>query len=177
MRNPTFALLGAAALAIAGCAAPARTGNMVAAPSAPLTGERTALRNAVAVGPVTGGQETNPLWRSKVGNAEFADALRSSLQRAGYLAPRPDSARYMLTAELVELDQPMIGFDMTVSTRVLYGLSDRTAGRPIWGDQIETRYTADRGPLLGPSRTQVANEGAVRENIRQMLDRLARIDR
>ena len=55
---------------------------MVAAPTAAATAPPT-LSRAIAVQTVGGGRETNPMWTSQVGNAEFQDALTKSLQARG----------------------------------------------------------------------------------------------
>ncbi|MEM7445696.1 MAG: hypothetical protein AAF414_20410 [Pseudomonadota bacterium] len=44
------------------------------------------LRGEVEIEEVGCGQETNPLWTSEVGNAEFREALLVSLQNAGLAA-------------------------------------------------------------------------------------------
>ena len=45
----------------------------------------TPLRDNVGIGEVSGGDKSNPLWDSEIGNNEFRGALRKSLDSAGVL--------------------------------------------------------------------------------------------
>ena len=76
---------------------------MIGAPTAPVP-ENSPLKQAVQVNNVSGGQSTNPLWTSKVGNPEFQDALQQSLSAQGLLGQGP--TRYRLDAILMQLEQP-----------------------------------------------------------------------
>src|SRR5690349_14464369 len=72
-------------MGLAACAAPAERANMAAyhfipfgKPFIPPAKPKDAsLIGGVAVGTVDGGQSTNPLWTSEVGNEGFRGALRS----------------------------------------------------------------------------------------------------
>jgi phage gp29-like protein len=120
---------------------------------------------------VTGGKETNPLWKSNVSNADFAEALKQSLSANTILAS--DAARFKLSASLIELKQPFIGASMTVTSKVKYVLTDATDNSVIWAKEITTPYTAKfSDAFVGYKRLQLANEGAIRENIKQLVDDL-----
>src|SRR5262249_9274665 len=109
------------ALAASGCASGARTGAMIAPVTADtLIAENSPAHNAIAVNAVTGGHETNPMWMSKVSDDNFRQALEQTLKLHAMLAA--DHPRYLLTAELQSLSQPLIGLSMTVTSRVRYRL-------------------------------------------------------
>jgi hypothetical protein len=79
-------------LVLEGCATGAKVESMVAPATAPVQAN-SALRAAVTVNTVSGGQQTNPLWKSNIGNPEFQEALRQTLRANGMLSDAPaDSA-------------------------------------------------------------------------------------
>src|SRR6185503_4700604 len=136
-------LLIAAGLAISSCAGPATVTGMVATPVA-ATPVPPTLSRAIAVQTVGGGRETSPLWTSQVGNAEFQDALTKSLQARGMHAEGA-AARYLLSATLINLAQPLMGLDMTVSASVKYTLVERQSQRQVYDRLIDSSHTATFG--------------------------------
>lgn len=128
------------------------------------------LAGALAVGGVTGGAETNPMWTSQVDDASFREALTASLRSAGYLAPAPSAARYTLIAALVALDQPFFGFEFDVTSTVQYTLrgDGQEHSWPITA--VGTASMSDS--VVGVARLKIANERSIRGNIAQLLDRL-----
>jgi hypothetical protein len=160
----------AIALSLAGCAEPARVDQMVAMPTAQLP-QASGLRDAITVNAVTGGTSTNPLWMSKVGNAEFQSALQGSLKNAGMLAS--GSARYRLDTNLVSLDQPMMGFDLTVRSGVQYVLTDTTNNQVVFNRPVNAEFTAHvSDAFVAVERLRLANEGSIKTNIQMFLDQL-----
>jgi hypothetical protein len=160
---------------LAACAQPARVSQMVA-PNvmAPVTASNPELLDSITIAEVKGGQSTNPMWTSQVDNPEFKEALDRSLAFNGLLAADAAKARYAVTAELLELKQPLMGFDLTVTSRVKYSLQERGgAATELFGEEIVTPYTADfSSSLVAVERLRLANEGAIRESIRNFLVRL-----
>ena len=178
MRVRTFTLLALSLLVptLTGCASAASSERMTVQAAA-IAGVQapTALHHRVSVGPVSGGHDTNPMWMSKVGNAEFSAALRDSLAAAGFLAEGPDAGAYTLSANLQRLKQPVFGFDMKVTATVDYQLRERASGLPVFESQVVTPYTADMGDaFLGVERLRLANEGAIRSNIQRLIEELVR---
>ena len=161
----TFACL------LAGCAEPARVSEMVPPPMSATLAPNSPIRNAIAVGQVTGGTKTIPLWTSQVDNDSFAGVLRSALsenQLAAGAAPR-----YRLDAALQELHQPFAGFDMTVRSTVQYTLTDLTLNRPVFDKQITDKYTATvSDAFVGVKRLELANEGSIKTNIGDLVNQL-----
>lgn len=173
------AMVGGAVLA-AGCATPAQSDNMTIR-AADATRDRAAtpaaLKANVAVKEVTGGKETNPLWVSNVGSRDFERALEESLRAVGMLAEHRQAGRFQLVAHLDKLDQPLMGFDMTVTATVTYMLVERASGKTVLQKTIPTPYTAKMSDAFaGYERLRLANEGAVRQNITQLIQELARIN-
>jgi hypothetical protein len=161
------------------CATPARVEQMTvpAADATRTAVSSRAMREAISLGQVGGGKETNPLWISNISSADFERALRASLQAAQLLAPSGQDCRLKLTAQLLSLAQPAMGLDMTVTASVLYTLVDCKTQKEVWVKTITLPYTAAFGDsLLGVERLKLANEGAARANIRKLVELLAEFE-
>ena len=125
---------------------------------------------------VTGGQKTNPLWTSQVANEDFASALQLSIEKHGLFSRvvRSGGADYQLDVRLIRLRQPMVGFNMTVQAEVEWRIKQIASGRPVWSGQTNRPYTATVGDaFVGVTRLKLANEGAIRENIKAGLQQIA----
>lgn len=180
MNNPISRLLNAGtvavlALALGGCATPARVDQMQTSST---LAARTAVANSpmketIAIKDVTGGKETNPMWVSNVSSADFSRALEASLKDAGLLSPNNQGSRYMLVAHLQKLDQPLFGASMTVTATVQYSLIERTSNKEVLARTVSMPYTAAwNDAFLGAERLKLANEGAIRVNIQQLIETL-----
>lgn len=166
-----FAALSTALLT--GCAGPARSDQMAVAATPQQRMVLTPLRGNVVVLDVSGGQASNRLWASKVGNREFADALAMSLGDANLLARNPDTARYALSARMERLEQPMTGMNLTVTATVSYSLVERASGNELLRRTHTVPYTASFGDTFGSlDRMRLANEGAVKVNIAAAVEDL-----
>ena len=153
---------------LAGCATPAAVEQM--AVSLPITQTNPALKNSVAVAEVTGGRDTNPMWTSQVSSDAFRRALEQSLESAGMFNKIVAGSKYQLTADLTRLDQPMMGFDMTVGSTVRYSLIEAQTRKEIYARVIQMSYTAKMSDaFVGSQRLRLANEGAVKANIQAFV--------
>ncbi|OZG74786.1 hypothetical protein BTA51_05610 [Hahella sp. CCB-MM4] len=155
-----------------GCASPARVDQMVA--SGHLNYDKN-LQHSIELTDVKGGESTNPLWTSEIGNPEFTSALRQSLHQQNLLGSE-DQTKYELTANLISVDQPLLGLDMEVITLVEYSLTEKATGKSIFKQSIQAPYTATVGDsFIAIERLRLANEGSARENISQLLNKLAEL--
>jgi hypothetical protein len=131
----------------------------------------SALRHEVSVSSVSGGEDTNPAWTSEIGNEEFSGAIKQSLAAQGLLS---DNGRYQLAVNLSEVDQDLFGLDLTVVTKVKYTLIDSRNTNMVMDETITTPYTATFGDaVLAFERLRLANEGAAKKNIEELLDTLS----
>lgn len=175
-RNPlhtgiqlSFAM--AALVALAGCASSADPTAMAVAPQTSEKAFPERLHHAMCVRNVTGGEPTNPLWASKVDNDGFKTALTTSLDSAGLGKTSADCA-YPIDVNLLGLSQPAIGFDMTVTSHVNYKVYD-AKGAPYLLETIDAPFTATvSDAFVGVERLKLANEGSIRESIKQFFDKL-----
>jgi hypothetical protein len=150
------------ALSLSACASGARPVAMVSG----ATPDMAPIEEDFTVDAITGGESTNPIWISKVSDHDFKQALILSMQRAGIYDARSD---LHVAAELVELKQPLLGFDLTVIATVIYRIKDAT-GAQVFEETVVSPYTADfSDAFLAVERLQLANEGAVRENILKFM--------
>ena len=165
-------------LMMSGCATPAKVGSMSisAVERSQFMADRP-LSGRVSVGTVTGGKDTNPMWTSEVGNIEFESALRDSLETARLLSSYALS-EYELDAELLEVDQPLIGFTFTVKTEVLYTLKNKENRETVLQTTINADGTATTGDaFVGVKRLRLATEKSVQENIKRIIDVLYNFER
>jgi hypothetical protein len=162
------ALLGLAALTsqLSGCATAAKSDAMVAQPATLVHKSGTDVSVAVV-----GGQETSSMGASQISNANFAQALSESISQSGLFAKVADAnGHYKLTAFIGKVDQPMMGFSMTVKMEVNYTLLDTTSGKTVWTKNVASTYTASASAAFaGTTRLRLANEGAAKDNIQQAI--------
>lgn len=165
------ALLALSVSLLSGCATPARTDQMFAQVSPAQRIANTPLRNNVAVKDVSGGKDTNPMWMSNVGNSEFEQALEGSLRDAGLLSAGKQAGKYLLTAHMEKVDQPMFGASMTVTATVNYVLTERATGKEVLNRTVSLPFTAAwNSSFVGSERLRLANEGAIRVNIGKIIE-------
>jgi uncharacterized lipoprotein YajG len=164
-------ILCAVLLNLSGCATPATSQAMTVKPGT-TAAVNPKLKGAVKVADVTGGKETNPLWTSQVDNAGFKKALSDSLAISGYLAPDASKAKYSVSAELMELEQPIIGFNFDVKSNVNYKLAGPASARAYPVKATGTATVSDA--FVAIERLRIANERSVLENIKQFVNELSK---
>jgi hypothetical protein len=176
LRNAGRSVLIAAALGqLAACASAAKPEAMVVSTTPTQAPFPQSLQHAMCVRTVTGGQKTNALWVSKVDDQSFNTALSQSLSNAGLAAPA-SGCSFPVDVNLLGLSQPIAGFDMTVTSHVNYKVFD-PSGQPLVLATIDTPYTADfSAAFVAAERLRLANEGSIRTNISQFLDKLRQAD-
>jgi len=159
------------ALLLAGCASPAQSGNMVV---------NTVVHQGTPLGAVSvqvvGGHKTDPMWTSQIASGDFQTALVESLRKSGIFASveANGNAPYRLNVRLDSLQQPLFGFDMTVTLRTDWSLSKSQDNNAVWHQPIFSTYTATVGDAFAAiKRLRLANEGAARVNIEQGLKQLS----
>lgn len=158
---------------LTGCASGARSDQMAVFATASVANSNTPLRSNIAVKDVTGGQETNPAWKSNIASRDFEVALEASLRSAGLLSGGKQLGSHFLTVHLEKIDQPFVGLDMTVTASVNYVLTERATGKSVYTKTITRPYTAKfSDAFMGVERLRVANEGAAKVNIQQLIDDL-----
>lgn len=158
-----------------GCAAPFNAGNMV--PDHVTLVHR--LSGDVSV-TVAGNRESSAVGASEISNDAFAQAIGNALDRFGLFTkvePAGAVARYKLIAFVGQTDQQLEGPAQTVKMKVSYQLVDAPTGNTLWAQNVQSRYTATEGGYLAVvKRLRLANEGAARDNIQQMLHGISTLE-
>jgi hypothetical protein len=167
-------ILAAAALSLAACASASKPGAMVAElTEATVINDSSPLKTAFTVTTVSGGKKTSPLWKSNVSSEDFAEALRQSLAAHAMLAET--DGKYTVEAELVEVKQPLAGFNMSVTSTVNYKVVETATSAVVFNGPITNEYTAKMGDaFLGVERLRLANEGSMKGNIAQFIETLVK---
>lgn len=165
---------------LSGCASPARSDRMTVSSDFGQTSKTLAnhsLKGNIGVATVTGGGETNPMWRSKVSSDAFQRALEDSLRNTMLLNPVFSSSRYQLTADLLDLSQPLAGANLDVSSSVRYSLVEKNTRKEVYARIIQTAHTAKWNDAFNfNDRLNIANEGAIRNNIQLVIDDLFKLN-
>lgn len=167
-RFSQFAAIAALAL-LCGCATPSKPTAM-AVDAIEVANKHDA---AVRVN-VTGGAETSSLGASNIANADFAEAIKSSITQSGLFTGITDEgAGYLLNAQIIRLDRPMFGTSFTVNLEVTWRLLRESDSTIIWEKAIMSSFTATMGDAFaGVTRLRLANEGAARANIRDAITQM-----
>lgn len=167
--------MATAAVAMVGslgaCASAARPDAMTVLPSSIQVAQpQDFAHRGLKISNVNGGTSTNPLWTSQVSTQDFRIALEESLRGANYLGSETN-APLALTASLLDLKQPLAGFDMSVTSTVRYSVTDG-AGGMIFDETVSAVGTARMGEAFaGTERLRLANEYSIRENIKSFIER------
>ena len=160
----------AAASLLSGCATASKADAMVAKPVA----VTHASSSDISV-TVLGGKDTTKMGASQISDDAFAQALRDSISQSGlFKAVAATGGRYKLSAFIGKVDQPILGFNMTVKMEVSYTLVDTKSGKAVWSKNIASEHTAKATEAFaGVTRLRLANEGAARDNIEQALNEMS----
>lgn len=175
-RAAAWLAAGLAAASLAACAEGARPDNMaLTAGATPTISPADPNYKAFRVAHVDGGGKTNPLWMSSVSSEDFQKALENSLRGVGYLADDPATAKNEIIANLQDLQRPLAGLDMTVTAKVHYSAKSTADQKVFFDELVAASGTAKFGEsLIAVQRLQLANEAAMRENIKAFIDRLTK---
>lgn len=171
-QNRWLTMTMVAALWLGGCAMPASPAAMTVSAADVPGAARARFAHEVVVHDVQGGTATNPLLTSQIENDGFRRALHGSLERAGLLG-NEQTARYRVDVTLIEVQQPAFGFDMKVTSKIRYVVSNVKTGATALAIEVVAPYTATVGDsIVGSSRLKIANEGSARQSIAALLKRM-----
>ena len=120
---------------------------------------------------VTGGQESAPIGRPQITDADFTQALVTSIIKtrtfAKAVTDQNSSADYLLTVTIFSLDKRLLNDD-TVRMEAGWIMRRATTGTIVWRESITSEATQ--------SDFQRATEGAARNNIAQALAKISKLD-
>lgn len=162
------------AVAITGCATPPSVKNMI--PSFNYT-TFVSTDKTLMVAEVKGGEKTNPMWVSKIANEGFHEALTNTLKESGIFKEvfTAEKGDYEIYAEIISQE-----FESVLRTPsilfVNYRLIEADSGKEVWKENILSQYGVKfKEALFGLDRAKMANEGAVRDNLTQLIKKLSNV--
>jgi len=166
--------LGAVLLGgLLGCAEAARPEYMVPAVSPTPTVAAGPFHKGIAVARVGGGEETQPWMLSRVANDDLRVALEAALARRGYLSDQGADAPYRLDAFLVDINPGPPAITLVLHAFIRYTLTRVADGTVLMDEVIDASFIATiDDAFYGVRRLQLANEGAIRANIAELIARL-----
>jgi hypothetical protein len=122
-----------------------------------------------------GGEETSSFWSYNLDVFDFRTALNQSLIDANYLG-NPLDSDFDLRANVLDVDKPFIGLNLTVTTTVEYILRERNSGEEILKESIVETFTAKFSDAsYADVRLVMAIEGSARKNIHEFLQALSKL--
>lgn len=171
---PSVAVLCAVAALIGGCATPATHEGMI--PAKLETAKKHAQTISVAV---TGGKETDSVGTPQISDAAFRDALVGSIKNSQVFSSviEGKGGDYLLTVSLFSMQQPIFGFDLTVTMEAGWTLQRASGGAPVWQESIKSVHTATVSDAFAAvTRLRLATEGAAKKNIEQGLTKISQLN-
>jgi hypothetical protein len=124
-------------------------------------------RDAITVAPVSGGKDVSILSIPYISNADFQESLVRTLTNANLASA--SSGRFRLDATL-QLDQPFISMNTTVTAKIAYRLTEVATGAVVYERLLATEGTVTYfEEPSGPDRMRYANWRAVRANLRLLV--------
>ena len=128
--------------------------------------------NNISTITVVGGQKPNPLLSAMVTNKNLHDAIEKSLIKYKYISDT-NAPKYKLDVELIKMDHPFIGLELTVKSVINYNISEISTNKQVFSKIISSssisKFSTDH------KRLQKAKESSVRSNIKLFIDELSKI--
>ncbi|MAI08046.1 MAG: hypothetical protein CMF61_03715 [Magnetococcales bacterium] len=119
---------------------------------------------------VNGGKDNNPMLSSRVDNKGLQQAVELSLLNNHYLCDDPSKAKYSLDVSLLELDKPLMGISLDVTSKINYKLTEILTSNELHSKDYSATYTAKFSDSpIAIKRLRLANEGSINENIKLFL--------
>ncbi len=169
----TLALLALTGL-LGGCAVPAVSEAMI-----PETAsiEKT-HRYSVNV-EVTGGRATEPTGTPQSANDAFDEAITETLIKTKTFAKVQNDSfgNYELNVIIFNVQHPSSGGSASVTMETGWTLTNRLTGKIVWQKALRSTYTASAdSDITFVGRLKKATEGAAKDNIKQGVTEIARLD-
>ncbi len=123
-----------------------------------------------------GGTETSAMGKSQISDEALKQALELSIgeSKAFSSVVAGKAGDYLLNVTIFNLNQPSFGLDFTVKIEAGWTLIRTDTGAVVWKEAIKSEHTATTSDAFaGVARLQMANEGAVRNNVAQGLAKVA----
>lgn len=167
------ALFIACSFTLSACASGARSQQMIPAMKQDVMASKNShLYKNIELATVIGGKSTNPMWTSQVSSIDFENALKEALVNSGYISST-SAGSYLLRADLMELKQPLLGLQFSVTSTVDYTLQNKRSKEMKYSRKITAIGSASfSDSALGVERLRIANERSIQKNLETLLEDL-----
>ena len=174
-RFTTLSLLLVAVLTLlGGCATPA--GHVGMTPDSYDTAKKHPQTVSLSV---TGGKETSAAGKSQISDSEFQQALEAAITKSQTFSAviQGNGANYLLNVTMFNMQQPSFGLSFTVKLEAGWTLTRADSGEVVWQESIKSSHTATTSDaFVGVARLRLATEGAAKNNIKQGLAKISRLN-
>lgn len=156
---------------VSGCASPVKPGAM-----APVDYKPEKIQPYSVSVAVDDGQKASAF---QVSNESLQKAIEETILRTQAFKQllKGKDADYELSATVVTLNQPGMGFSFTVKTDIAWSLKKISDDTLVWRKLINSEHTAGAGEaFVGTVRLRMATEGAVKNNIETALKEIATLE-
>lgn len=174
--NARFAAIGLLTLhlLLGGCATPAVSEAMI-----PETAVIEKTHPYSVNVEVTGGRATEPTGMPQIANEAFDKAITATLEktRAFERIHEDKTSNYELSVIIFNVQHPPSGGSATVTIETGWTLTNRLSGKIVWQQALRSTYTASSGSdITFVGRLRKATEGAAKDNIKQGVTEITRLD-
>ncbi len=128
---------------------------------------------------VTGGRATEPTGTPQIANDAFDEAITETLIKAKTFAKVNDNkaGNYELRVIIFSVQQPSSGATASVTMETGWTLTNRLTGEVVWQQALRSTYTASSdSDITFVGRLKKATEGAAKDNIKQGVTEIARLN-
>lgn len=130
---------------------------------------------------VTGGRATEPIGTPQIANDAFDEAITETLVKAKTFAKVQDNkaGNYELSVIIFNVQQPSpsSGGSASVTMETGWTLTNRLTGEIVWQQALRSTYTASSdSDITFIGRLRKATEGAAKDNIKQGVTEIARLN-
>ena len=173
-RLPTLiGCLATLMLLLAGCASAPATTEGMAANSYDVVQQH---RGTVAV-QTSGGEEASLTHPAQISDAALAQAIEEAILASGVFDEVAPAADYRLSVQLFSLEQPTIGFSMSVHMEAGWTLTRLADDEIVWRESISSSFAGGAFDAFSAvERIRLATEGAARRNIQEGIRKLSELD-
>ena len=175
LRLAALVLLACTSL-LGGCATPAASEAMI-----PETASAETTHPYSVNVTVTGGRATEPIGQPQIANDAFTEAITRTLNKTRTFARvKEDKAgNYLLSVIIFNVQQPSSssGGSASVTMEAGWTLTNLLTGDIVWQKALRSTYTAaSNSDLTFTGRLKKATEGAAKDNIKQGVTEIARLN-
>jgi hypothetical protein len=171
-RNSRYLILVLIVIIMNGCATPPKVAKMI--PNVDYSAF-TSTDKTIRIQEVYGGELADPMGTFKIESNSFQEALVTTLRESSIFKDvfLDRGCDYELKTQIVSQKITSWLGSTRVTLFVHYGLFETKTNKELWRESILSRYDTDISIKVASDRGAGEIEGAVRDNLTQLLNKLA----